>query len=319
MPTGAGTGSPALLDLQQDEEGFIKMSDLMRALQKRDSKDGAEHESESEEEVFTSLADLAKDEEKETVPGQQSITVQPILPARADLISWMSEQKVEETQPQDPKAELPQKNKETNRRAGLPSWLGEDSESDCPEEMDEESKAKQEQTKEVSQLPSWLVDDGCDEAESGFETGTGETGQGVETEEELLAREVSGPGVEVWQVESAVLLCPRTLAILLCSLLNRKEGGLLLAGPMRADRKERDRLRQQVDRVCRDLLRPSATPDQVDLQLVAAGAGTGRHWLRCPVRGVAGLEYRATGLAGLRDGVYTRGQSGPDFCVYVGP
>ena len=75
----------------------------------------------------------------------------------------------------------------------------------------------------------------------------------------------------------------------------------------------------QVDRVCRDLLRPSATPDQVDLQLVAAGAGTGRHWLRCPVRGVAGLEYRATGLAGLRDGVYTRGQSGPDFCVYVGP
>jgi len=303
-----------LLDLQDDEEGYIKMSDLLLAVQKQDSKDGGEQELESEEEVFISLADLTKDEDKKTVPGQQQrVKVQPVRPARADLISWMSEQKEEEEE--ETKAELPpkyQKNKEANRRAGLPSWLGEDSESDGPDEMVEESKEKQ--LKEVSQLPSWLVED------SGFETGTGEAGgQGGEMEEELLASEVSGPGVEVWQVESAVLLCPRTLAILLCSLLNRKEGGLLLAGPMRADRKERDRLRQQVDRVCRDLLRPSATPDQVDLQLVAAEAGTGRHWLRCPVRGVAGIEYRATGLAGLRNGVYTRGQSGPDYCVYVGP
>ena len=44
---------------------------------------------------------------------------------------------------------------------------------------------------------------------------------------------------------------------------------------------------QEGGRVCRDLLRPSVTRDQVDLQLVAAVVGTGRHWLRCPVRGVA--------------------------------
>ena len=230
-----------MLDLQDDEEGYIKMSDLLLAVQKQDSKDDGEQEFESEEEDFICLADLTKDEDKKTVPGQQQrVKVQPVRPARADLISWMSEQKEEEEE--ENKAELPpkyQKNKEANRRAGLPSWLGEDSESDGPDEMVEESKEKQ--SKEVSQLPSWLVED------SGFETGTGEAGgQGGEMEEELLASKVSGPGVEVWQVESAVLLCPRTLAILLCSLLNRKEGGLLLAGPMRADRKERDRLRQQV-------------------------------------------------------------------------
>merc|ERR1719427_1586755 len=71
-----------------------------------------------------------------------------------------------------------------------------------------------------------------------------------------VLKEQPGLQVELWDVERVHMLCPNTLSVMLCAMLNTREGVVWVGvgrdgvvKGVRMNRHERDKTRQMLDRI----------------------------------------------------------------------
>ena len=138
--------------------------------------------------------------------------------------------------------------------------------------------------------------------------------------------EEEGVGVEYWEVDELSKLCPTTLAVLLCGMLNSGSGvvwaGVGKDGIVRGcemGRAQRDKIRQMLDKVCSNNITPRVGPRVVDIDFVRV-EGAKELWLiKYTVRLNEEVLYRVQNIDRTRfnEGVYVRNNTGPEFTEFV--
>jgi len=137
--------------------------------------------------------------------------------------------------------------------------------------------------------------------------------------------------VELWDIERKGDFDKNDVAILVCGFLNSKDGGCIYAGVKKnglirgipLERKDRDIVRQTLDRVLSNMISPRVPPNIVDIDFVPV---EDRSRPNCPYRVIVvmvkgqkdGLNklYMAHNLRTMsREGAYVRGTKGPVFNV----
>jgi len=126
-----------------------------------------------------------------------------------------------------------------------------------------------------------------------------------------------GKHVQLYEVDNFKFLNPNFLALHISALLN-SGGGDIFAGVstdrviqgVRISRDERDKARQMMDYISRDLIDPSVTANDVDIDFIKlAEAGEDQRVLRISVRRILTSNlFRARGIsrAGFKNGIYIR-------------
>jgi len=138
--------------------------------------------------------------------------------------------------------------------------------------------------------------------------------------------ETQGIGVEFWEVEKITMLCPTTLSVLLCGMLN-SGSGVVWAGVgkdgkvkgIQMGRGERDKIRQMLDRVCSTNMNPRVGARVVDIDFVRVEGGEELWLVKYTVKVHEEVLYRVRNLGnkGYREGVYARQDTGPDYTEFV--
>eukprot|EP00092_Neocalanus_flemingeri_P037749 GFUD01041097.1.p1 GENE.GFUD01041097.1~~GFUD01041097.1.p1 ORF type:complete len:1056 (+),score=428.40 GFUD01041097.1:696-3863(+) len=175
-----------------------------------------------------------------------------------------------------------------------------------------------------------------------FGSGT-ESGREVQTvrEQQLLVRdyilsEKHSIGVELWDTERKQDLNNNQLAVLICGFLNTQAGGTIYAGVKRnglvrgipLERKDRDTMRQMLDRVLASMINPRVPPNIVDIDFVSV---EDKSRPSCPYRLLVvmvkgqseGLDkvymaHNLTTRSQVEEGAYVRRGTGPVFNIKLG-
>jgi hypothetical protein len=143
-------------------------------------------------------------------------------------------------------------------------------------------------------------------------------------------------GVELWDTERKLELDKNQLAVLICGFLNTQAGGTIYAGVKRnglvrgipLERKDRDNLRQMLDRVLASMINPRVPPNIVDIDFVSV---EDKSRPTCPYRLMVvmvkgqkeGLDkvymaHNLTPRAHVEEGAYVRRGNGPAFNIKLG-
>lgn len=138
-------------------------------------------------------------------------------------------------------------------------------------------------------------------------------------------------GVELWDAERKFDVDNNQLAVLICGFLNTRAGGTLYAGVKRnglvrgipLERKDRDTMRQMLDRVLASMINPRVPPNVVDIEFVSV---EDKSRPTCPYRLMVvmvkgqkeGLDkvymaHNLTSRACVEEGAYVRRGYGPNF------
>jgi len=138
-------------------------------------------------------------------------------------------------------------------------------------------------------------------------------------------------GVELWDAERKFDVDNNQLAVLICGFLNTRAGGTLYAGVKRnglvrgipLERKDRDTMRQMLDRVLASMINPRVPPNVVDIDFVTV---EDKSRPTCPYRLMVvmvkgqkeGLDkvymaHNLTSRACVEEGAYIRRGYGPNF------
>jgi len=141
-----------------------------------------------------------------------------------------------------------------------------------------------------------------------------------------VIEEKEGSGVEFWEVDDLSKLCPTTLAVILCGMLNSGSGvvwaGVGKDGAVKGcemGRVQRDKIRQMLDRVCSTNISPRVGPREVDIDFVRVDGGEELWLIKYIVRLNQEVLYRAINLptSQFSNGVYVRNSTGPEFTEFV--
>jgi len=162
-----------------------------------------------------------------------------------------------------------------------------------------------------------------------------------EQQQQILIRdyilsEKHSVGVELWDTERKQELDKNQLAVLICGFLNTQAGGTVYAGVKRnglvrgihLERKDRDNLRQMLDRVLASMIDPRVPPNIVDIDFVTV---EDKSRPTCPYRLMVvmvkgqkeGLDrvymaHNLTPRAQVQEGAYVRRGTGPVFNIKLG-
>jgi len=138
--------------------------------------------------------------------------------------------------------------------------------------------------------------------------------------------EKEGVGVEYWDVDDLSKLCPTTLAVLLCGMLNSGSGvvwaGVGKGGKVKGcemGRMQRDKIRQMLDKVCSCNISPRVGPRIVDIDFVKVEGEKDLWLVKYTVRLNMEVLYRVKNIDTTRfnQGVYVRNNTGPDYTEFV--
>merc|ERR1719369_1561311 len=138
--------------------------------------------------------------------------------------------------------------------------------------------------------------------------------------------EKEGVGVEYWDVDDLSKLCPTTLAVLLCGMLNSGSGvvwaGVGKGGKVKGcemGRMQRDKIRQMLDKVCSCNISPRVGPRIVDINFVKVEGDKDLWLVKYTVRLNMEVLYRVKNIDTTRfnQGVYVRNNTGPDYTEFV--
>jgi len=165
--------------------------------------------------------------------------------------------------------------------------------------------------------------------------------QDEKEEQQILTRdfifsEKHSINVELWDVERKSELDNNRLAVLICGFLNTKAGGTIYAGVKRnglvrgvpLERKDRDTMRQMLDRVLANMINPRVPPNVVDIDFVAV---EDKSRPTCPYRLMVvmvkgqkeGLNkvfmaHNLTSRSTVDEGAYVRRGRGPSYNMKLG-
>jgi len=160
-------------------------------------------------------------------------------------------------------------------------------------------------------------------------------------EQQILTRdfifsEKHSISVELWDVERKSELDNNRLAVLICGFLNTRAGGTIYAGVKRnglvrgvpLERKDRDTMRQMLDRVLASMINPRVPPNVVDIDFVAV---EDKSRPTCPYRLMVvmvkgqkeGLNkvymaHNLTSRSTVDEGAYVRKGHGPSYNIRLG-
>lgn len=177
------------------------------------------------------------------------------------------------------KGENPKTEKVPEPNGTLPSWLG--GQDDSSSEEEEEEKLSNQKKESVEEIAFGLSSDEArltSDCSLPVATSSPKLDNKENNGEGLIKGEIlsvkQGPGVELWSVERYHQLKSNygKLAAILCSFLNRSEGGVLIIGAERnrlvqgipLNREQKDKIRQMLDRVLREMITPRVPPNLVD-------------------------------------------------------
>jgi len=162
-----------------------------------------------------------------------------------------------------------------------------------------------------------------------------------QSEQQILTRdfifsEKHSISVELWDVERKSELDNNRLAVLICGFLNTRVGGTIYAGVKRnglvrgvpLERKDRDTMRQMLDRVLASMINPRVPPNVVDIDFVAV---EDKSRPSCPYRLMVvmvkgqkeGLNkvymaHNLTSRSTVDEGAYVRKGHGPSYNIRLG-
>jgi len=153
---------------------------------------------------------------------------------------------------------------------------------------------------------------------------------------DFILSEKHSISVELWDAERKSELDNNRLAVLICGFLNSKAGGTIYAGVKRnglvrgvpLERKDRDNMRQMLDRVLASMINPRVPPNVVDIDFVAV---EDKSRPSCPYRLMVvmvkgqkdGLNkvymaHNLTSRSTVEEGAYVRRGHGPSFNTKLG-
>jgi len=163
----------------------------------------------------------------------------------------------------------------------------------------------------------------------------------LKEEQQVLTRdfilsEKHSIGVELWDAERKTEVDNNRLAVFICGFLNSKAGGILYAGVRRnglvrgipLERKDRDNMRQMLDRVLASMINPRVPPNVVDIDFVAvedkSRPSCPYRLIRVMVKGQRDglnkvyMAHNLTSRSPVEEGAYVRKGHGPSFNTKLG-